>query len=191
MDAQIGRILDALRQTGQMDNTYIFFTADHGLAVGHHGLMGKQNLFDHSVRVPLMVVGPGVEAGRRISAPVYLQDIMPSTLQLAGIPRPDSCQFRSLMPLVDGREAQTHDAIYGAYLDLQRMVTVGPYKLILYPRADKILLYNLENDPHEMHDLAGDPQNQPVIKRLFARLLKLQEATGDRLDLKAAFPQLD
>ncbi|MHC4624557.1 MAG: sulfatase-like hydrolase/transferase, partial [Planctomycetota bacterium] len=103
MDKQIGRILGALEESGKADNTYIFFTADHGLAVGHHGLMGKQNMFDHSVRVPLMVVGPGIPANKKIDAAVYLQDIMPTTLELAGINKPSDVQFKSLMPLIQGK----------------------------------------------------------------------------------------
>ena len=84
MDAQIGRILDALRARGKAGNTVIFFTGDNGLAVGHHGLMGKQNMFEHSVRVPLIARGPGLAENQRIRCPVYLQDIMPTTLELAG-----------------------------------------------------------------------------------------------------------
>ncbi len=83
MDAQIGRILESLQATGKADNTWIFFSADHGLAVGQHGLLGKQNMYDHSVRVPFMVVGPNVAADRRIDEPIYLQDVMPTTLELA------------------------------------------------------------------------------------------------------------
>jgi len=190
MDAQIGRILDALEKSGKAANTVIFFTADHGLAVGHHGLMGKQNLYDHSVRVPLIVTGPGVPKGRTIAAPVYLQDIMPSTLELAGAAKPEHVQFRSLMPLIAGKATQSHDAVYGAYLGLQRMVTDEGWKLLLYPRIKKVRLYHLEEDPLEMKDLAGDPKHAPVIRRLFATLLKLQKEAGDTLDLRAAFPDL-
>ena len=188
MDAQVGRILDALEKSGKADNTYVFFTADHGLAVGHHGLLGKQNLFDHSVRVPLMVAGPGIPKGRKIRTPVYLQDIMPSTLDLAGIERPGHVQFRSLMPVIHGRRKRSYDAIYGAYLNVQRMVTQGDYKLLLYPALKKVLLFDLKNDPDEMKDLAGSPEHKPTVKRLFAKLLELQKETGDPLDLRAVYP---
>lgn len=190
MDAQVGRILDALEKSGKADNTYIFFSADHGLAVGHHGLMGKQNQYDHSVRVPLMVCGPGVPKNRRIDTPVYLQDIMPSTLELAGVPRPEHVRFRSLMPLIDGRSDRSYDAIYGAYLNLQRMVTMDGYKLILYPKVKKALLFNLKDDPAEMNDLAKRPESKTVMRRLFAVLLRLQKETGDPLDLKGVYPDL-
>jgi len=190
MDAQVGRILDALEKSGEADNTYIFFSADHGLAVGHHGLFGKQNMYDHSVRVPLMVLGPDVPKGKKIDAPVYLQDIMASTLDLAGMAKPEHVQFKSLMPLVRGEATSSYDAIYGGYLAVQRMVTDDGYKMILYPKIGRVRLYNVKDDPLEMKDVAGDAASKPILKRLFATLLELQKETGDKLDLRAAFPKL-
>ncbi len=183
MDTQVGRILDALEKTGKADNTYIFFTADHGLAVGHHGLIGKQNMYDHSVRVPLMAVGPGIPRDKRIASPVYLQDIMATSLDLAGIDKPGHVQFKSLMPLIKGRTKSNYDAIYGGYIDLQRMISAGGYKMIYYPRINKTLLYNLKTDPLEMKNIADDPANARVIRRLTRRLKKLQKEVGDKLDL--------
>lgn len=191
MDQQIGRILDALEASGKQDNTYIFFTADHGLAVGHHGFMGKQNLYDHSIRVPFVVAGPGVAADTRNPAPVYLQDVMPTTLELAGVPRPDHVQFQSLVPLLRGtQQASAYDAIYGAYLGLQRMIRWKGYKLILYPKINKVRLYRISQDPDETQDLADRPESREIIKELFGKLLELQRETGDPLDLKASFPDL-
>ncbi len=190
MDAQIGRILTALERSGKRENTWIFFTADHGLAVGHHGLLGKQNQYDHSVRVPFMVVGPGVKANARNATPIYLQDVMPTTLELAKIEKPAHVEFKSLLPVLNDEAAEHYDAIYGAYTERQRMVTQDGFKLILYPRAKKVRLYQLTNDPLEMHDLAGEAAYQTVIKRLFAKLLELQRASGDRLSLTVAFPEL-
>jgi len=190
MDRQIGRILDALAESGKGDNTYVFFTADHGLAVGHHGLMGKQNMFDHSVRVPLMVTGPQIPAGSKIRAPVYLQDIMPSTLEVAGVDKPSHVQFNSLMPLIEGKAYNSYEAVYGAYLELQRMVTEGDYKLILYPQIAKVLLFDLRKDPEELNDVASVPGYKHVVDRLFETLLRLQKQTGDTLDLKSFYPRL-
>jgi arylsulfatase A-like enzyme len=191
MDEQIGRILDALEASGQADNTYIFFTADHGLAIGHHGLFGKQNLYDHSTRVPFMAVGPGIKQNAKIDAPIYLQDVMPTSLELAGIEKPDHVDFNSLMPLLNGTTtASAYSAVYGAYLQLQRSITMDGRKLILYPKAGKARLYNLQNDPLEMSDLAERPRQQRTVKRLFRHLLSLQQSLGDDLDLEAAFPEL-
>ncbi|NQV26243.1 MAG: sulfatase-like hydrolase/transferase [Rhodopirellula sp.] len=190
MDAQIGRILDTLEASGQADNTYIFFTADHGLAVGRHGLMGKQNMFDHSVRVPLMVVGPDVPQNKKIDARVYLQDVMATSLALSGTKKPDYVQFESLLPLINGKTDKGRDAIYGAYLQDQRMVTYGDYKMILYPAISKAILYNITTDPLELHDLADQKKHQPTLSKLFAKLQELQKETGDELDLTKAFPNL-
>ncbi|MHC4880011.1 MAG: sulfatase-like hydrolase/transferase [Planctomycetota bacterium] len=190
MDEQIGRILDTLEASGQADNTYIFFSADHGLACGQHGLMGKQNMFDHSVRVPLMVVGPNVPAGEKRDANVYLQDIMATSLELASAERPDYVQFNSLLPLIKDKSKSGYAAVYGAYLQGQRAITVGDYKLILYPEARKTLLFNVKTDPLEMDDLSEQPEHQKTVKRLFTRLLELQKETGDELDLKAAYPTI-
>jgi choline-sulfatase len=183
MDAQIGRILGALEASGQAENTVILFTADHGLGVGQHGLMGKQNMFDHSVRVPLVVAGPGIPKGRTIEAPVYLQDVMPTSLELAGAPVPEFVQFRSLLPMIQGGEGESHAAIYGGYRHLQRMVTQGDFKLIVYPSIGKRLLFNLREDPFETRDLAEDPEQAGRIEELTNVLEDLQKVTGDTLRL--------
>ena len=190
MDAQIGRILEALEKSGKADNTYIFFSADHGLAVGNHGLMGKQNMYDHSVRVPLIVAGPGVEPNRKITARVYLQDIMATSLELAGAERPRHVQFQSLMPLLQGKTQKSYPAIYGAYVKSQRMVTEDDWKLLLYPNARVKRLYNLKQDPLERHDLAGEPGQLARMKGLYQTFRGLQKETGDELNLDAAFPEL-
>ena len=191
MDDQIGRILDALEKTGKMKNTYIFFTADHGLSVGAHGLAGKQNLFDISIRVPFMVVGPGIPAHKRIDADIYLQDVMATTLELAGVDHPDSLYFHSVMPLIRGeREKSFYPAIYGAYLNYQRMIRKDGFKLIVYPRVPVVLLYDLKHDPEEMHDLAQLPEYRDKVKELFGELLQLQKELQDTLDLSSRFPDL-
>jgi len=190
MDVQIGRILAALKKTGKADNTWIFFSADHGLAVGHHGLMGKQNLYEHSTRVPFMVVGPGVPKNASIDTPIYLQDVMPTTLELAGIAKPDHVDFTSLMPLIKGQKTTPYDAVYGAYLGVNRSVTYQGYKLLMYPKVPKARLFNLKDDPDEMIDLADDPKYKATMKKLFAKFLELQKETGDTMDLKKTFPKL-
>jgi arylsulfatase A-like enzyme len=115
---------------------------------------------------------------------------MPSTLEVAGIDKPAHVQFRSLMSLIEGRAEKSYEAIYGAYRHLQRMVTEGDYKMLLYPQIEKTLLYNLKKDPKEMHNLADIDQYRPVLKSLFATLLKLQKQTGDELDLLTVYPEL-
>lgn len=190
-DAQVGRILDALERSGLADDTWVFFTSDHGLAVGRHGLMGKQNMYDHSLRVPFIVAGPGVPRGRRVAAPIYLQDVMPTVLDLAGVERPEHVDFTSLLPFIrDDADAAPRDAIYGAYLDIQRAVIHDGWKLILYPVAGVVRLYHLAEDPGEINDLAGDPEHVPIMRRLFARFVELQKEMDDPLDLSEVFPAL-
>lgn len=189
LDEQIGRILDALEASGKADNTWIFFTSDHGLAMGQHGLMGKQNQYDHSIRVPFMVVGPGVDAGRVIDEPIYLQDVMPTALALAGITAPEHVEFQNLLPLLRG-EPSRYPAIYGSYLQLQRCLRTRSHKLILYPQAKVVRLFDLLNDPEERQDLADRPSHQPLIHKLFAQLRELQHQLDDPLDLTSAFPAL-
>ena len=184
LDAQIARILAHLEETGQAENTYIFFTADHGLSVGHHGLIGKQNMYDHSMRPPLIVVGPDIPKGKRKNMEVYLQDIMPTTIEYAGGTVPEWVEFNSLRPKIEGKQVESsYPEIYGAYMDLQRMIRVDDYKLIVYPRAGVIKLFDLINDPSEQHNLAGATAQQERVKILFGKLQELQVEMGDTLDL--------
>ncbi|MDF1839800.1 MAG: sulfatase-like hydrolase/transferase [Rubripirellula sp.] len=188
MDEMIGRILKSLEASGKADNTWIFFTADHGLAVGQHGLFGKQNLYDHSVRVPLMVVGPNVKAGRKIPEPVYLQDIMPTSLELAGVDQPEHVEFHSLLPLLDGADSP-YEAIYGGYLGKQRSIRADRYKLIVYPEAKKLRLYDLQEDPLEMNDIADEVANRALVRDLFGQLEVLQRQMKDDLNLSSLRPE--
>jgi len=184
LDAQIGRILAHLEETGQADNTYIFFTADHGLSVGQHGLMGKQNMYEHSMRPPLLVAGPGVHAGERKNMEVYLQDIMPTTIEYAGGEVPEWVEFKSLKPFIEGESsASNYPEVYGAYMDLQRMIRVDDYKLIVYPKAGVVKLFDLVNDPLEMHNLAIASRQQDRLGSMFQKLEKLQVEMGDTLCL--------
>ena len=188
LDTQIGRVLAALDASGKAGNTWIFLTADHGLAVGHHGLFGKQNMYEHSLRVPFVVVGPGVAANRKISNPIYLQDVMPTTLELAGVTKPAHVHFHSLLPQLS-RKAMTssYPAIYGAYLDLQRAVIHDGYKMILYPKTGVTRLYDLNKDPDEITDLANRPEHTARKRDLLRQFSRLQKELGDTLELGPAY----
>ncbi|UCD50499.1 MAG: sulfatase-like hydrolase/transferase [Phycisphaerales bacterium] len=184
-DYHIGRILDALEATGKADNTVIIFSADHGLAVGQHGLMGKQNQYDHSVRMPFVFCGPGIEAGRTNDALVYLQSAFATTCEMAGIKTPKTVQFPSLVSLLNGKKEKIYDCVYGAYRDFQRMVRTERYKLIRYPHVDEVQLFDLQEDPWEMKDLAEDPQYAQLVKDLDVKLHRWMTVTGDKLKLEA------
>ncbi|MCE6989714.1 sulfatase-like hydrolase/transferase [Dyadobacter sp. CY323] len=184
MDEQVGRILEALKKSGKLENTYIFFTADHGLSLGHHGLIGKQSMFDHSIRPPLVVSGPGIPKGEKRDQDVYLQDVMATSYELAGVKKPAHVFFNSFMPLIrDKKKPGAYPEIYGCYMDLQRMVRADGHKMIVYPKASKILLFDLKKDPDEMHDIAGEASSKPVLKSLKLKLVNQQKMLHDGLDL--------
>ncbi|MDY7393987.1 sulfatase-like hydrolase/transferase [Aureibaculum sp. 2210JD6-5] len=189
LDDQLKDIINALEEKGLKENTYIFFTSDHGLSVGEHGLIGKQNMYDHSVRVPLMVVGPNIPKGNKVSNDVYLQDVMASALDLGGVEKPNYVEFNSLMGQINGNETKgSYDAIYGTYeKNSQRMIRKDGFKLIVYPKSEKILLYNLKDDPQELKDIASISENKEKIKNLFSELMQLQQTMGDKLDLTSIY----
>ncbi len=186
MDLQLGRILDALEKTGQADNTCVVVTSDHGLAVGEHGLMGKQNLYDCSVRMPFIMAGPGIPAGRRIDALMYQHSLFPTLCELAGLSVPATVQFPSLVPVLRGERDHLFDSIYCAYRGYQRMARTGRHKLILYPEVKKAQLFDLEKDPWEMNNLAADPANSATVAELFRELKKWQETVNDSFVLEPA-----
>ena len=191
MDTQIERILLALEKTGKKDDTYIFFTADHGLACGSHGLMGKQSMYDHSIRPPMIVIGPNIPKNQRSDADVYLQDVMASALELAGVEKPDFVEFNSLIDLAkEPSKSGNYEAIYGCYTNAQRMIRKDGYKLIVYPKAEVTLLFDMLNDPLELNNLNGKAKYGELRQTLFNDLLNLQAAMDDTTDLKPVFPNL-
>lgn len=181
MDAQIGRVLDALEANGQRENTYIVFTADHGLGCGRHGLLGKQNMYDHSIRVPYVVAGPRIEAGKKISSPIYIQDSVPTALEAAGAKVPEHIQYQSYMPVLKG-ESEGRQLIYSAYLkDAQRAISKDGYKLILYPGGKIARLYHLAEDPFEKTDLLASGKGKEIARKLLEALKTEAVVHGDEL----------
>ena len=183
MDREIGRIFDALEKSGMKDNTYVIFTADHGLSVGHHGLVGKQSMYDHSMQVPFFIAGPGIKAEQEFNMPIYLQDAMATTLDLAMIAKPQHVQFNSVMPLIEGKKKVQYTPIYGKYTHTQRMIQDGDFKLIIYPTIKVSRLYNTAKDPLEMKDLAKNPEYAAKIQELTIKLKKLMKDMDDDMDL--------
>ena len=180
LDSQIGRVLDHLKKSGQEDETIIFFTADHGLSIGHHGLMGKQNAYDVSVRVPFVIAGPGIQSRSKNSQPIYVQDAMATSIALSGAEKQDFVEFQDLRPMITGGKSKYTDGIYFAYLDLQRSINIDSMKLIEYPKANVSRLYDLKTDPQEMHDLAGLREYADQAKVLHTKL----EVLALRYELK-------
>jgi len=184
-DAQIGRILKQLEVSGQADNTLIIYTSDHGLAMGRHGLMGKQNQYDHSVRAPFIVKGPSVPAGKTATGMFYLNSVFPTAAELAGLTIPNSVDAPSIVPLIKGEKDTQYDTIYGAYRHFQRMVRSQNYKLIYYPMIKRTQLFDMKADPLEMHDLSELPQYQQQIQTMMIELENWKSIVDDPLDLNA------
>ncbi len=182
VDAQIGRVLAALKETGQAENTIIVFSADNGLAVGRHGLMGKQNIYEHSVHVPLIIGGPGIGKGQKRAAFCYLLDIFPTLCELTGLSIPGSVEGRSLAPVMLGRRRKIRDTLFFAYKDIQRGVRDERYKLIEYAVSGKrtTQLFDLQSDPWELDNIAESPSHVEHLQRLRRELLRWKEELDDK-----------
>jgi arylsulfatase A-like enzyme len=151
--------------------------------VGNHGLMGKQNMYEHSVRVPFIVSGPGVPQNERRDTAIYLQDAMATSLALAGASIPEHVFFHDIRPLLkDTHAPSAYPAVYGAYLNLQRSVSENGWKMIWYPKLQVTRLYHLRDDPFELRDLSGDNVHAARIAGMRATLTALQKEMGDSLD---------
>jgi arylsulfatase A-like enzyme len=178
LDHHLGRVLEAVRAKGQLDNTLVVFTSDQGLAVGgRHGLMGKQNLYEH-VKPPLILAGPGVPKGKS-DALVYLFDLFPTLCDFAGVEVPKACEGASLVPVVKGEKEAVRESLFAAYKDVQRMVRDGRWKLIWYPKADRSQLFDLAGDPDEVADLSGKPEHAGRLAAMRKLLAEQQVKWGD------------
>ncbi|NMC20695.1 MAG: DUF4976 domain-containing protein, partial [Thermogutta sp.] len=142
---------------------------------------GKQNLYEHSIRVPLILRGPGVEAGKRSDALVYLFDLFPTLAQWLDVPLPGGVEGKSLLPVLRGEAAEVRDAVYAAYRDWQRTVREKRFKLIRYHVGQdrRTQLFDLAEDPWELHNLADRPEYRAERARLEKRLEALQAEWGD------------
>jgi arylsulfatase A-like enzyme len=180
LDEQIGRVLDALKKTGEADNTIIVFTADNGLAMGSHGLLGKQSVFEHSMNTPLIISGPGVPRRKSTQAFTYLLDMYPTLCDVAGVKPPTGLAGQSLRPVWQGRQAQVRDSIFLPYLD-QRAVRDERWKLCAYPKIGYLQLFDLQTDPHEMTNLIDRAEHAPHVARLRAKMQEWQTKVGDTM----------
>lgn len=181
LDAQIGRILKELKASGQAENTLILFTSDHGLALGSHGLLGKQNLYDHSMRAPLLLTGPGIPKGQRSAAQCYLFDLFPTACALAGLPAPAGIDGKNLTPLFTEPARELRDHLFSAYKDVQRCVRTPEWKLIHYPKLGREQLFHVAKDSDELRDLSADPAYADTLAELRVKLAAAQQEHSDPL----------
>jgi arylsulfatase A-like enzyme len=180
VDRNVGELLAALDAAGVRERTLVLFSSDNGLALGSHGLMGKQNQYEHSFNVPLLLAGPGVPAGGRLAAQCYLRDLYPTLCDLLGLSIPSGLDGRSLAPVLRGERAEVHEAVFGYFTETQRMIrTADGWKLIWYPAIHRTELYHLAADPDELRDLAADPAHAAQLADLRARLTTWQLSHRD------------
>lgn len=205
VDRNLGRLLDELEQAGLAQNTIVTYTSDHGYNIGHHNLHTKGNgwwvaggvqgpkrgnMFDTSLRVPLIVRWPGVtKPGCHIDQIVSLMDTFPSVLGMLSVPMPEGVKQHGMdyTPLLRGRADVTwRDALYGQYdphnglVDFMRMIRTDRYKLVRHHYSNGMNeLYDLEKDPGELHNLWGVKQLRQTRDALQAKLEAWEKSIDD------------
>ena len=181
LDDAVGGVLQALEDSGHYDDTVIIFAADNGLAVGQHSLLGKQSCYEHSIRVPLVITGPGIPEGKSSESYVYLMDIFPTICEMLDIPIPETVDGISFHTTFSDPTSKIRDELFSLFGDKARSIKDSRYKLIEYKYADmrKTQLFDLINDPWEMNDLSYNKESYPTIYRLRERLRTVAEQWGD------------
>jgi arylsulfatase A-like enzyme len=178
LDFEIGRLFEALHQSGEEDNTIIVFTGDNGLAVGQHGWLGKEDIYEHGVRIPLIMAGPGINQNKKNEAFVYLYDVFPTLCEKVGIEIPESVDGKSFAHLLESeKENAFRDELYLIFDKFVRGVKDDNYKLIEYRNGDKAedkwtFLYDIKNDPWETENLAGIEAYSDKIDEMREKMLK-------------------
>ncbi len=185
LDSQIGRVLDALEASPFASNTLVAFAADSGVARGSHGLIGKQNLYEHSIRVPLVIRGPGIPPGKETDAMCYLFDVLPTFGKLCCVPAPDTSEGLEFTASLREPSRPSRNRLVFAYRNIQRALREGRWKLIRYPQVDKTQLFDLQNDPNEIVNLAALPEQAARVAELTGLLEKELRANGDTAPLTA------
>lgn len=191
LDIQVGRILEALDQSGQADNTIVLFMSDHGEMLGDHGLYTKGPfLYDPAIRVPLLVRWPErIPAGEVSEALVEIGDLAPTLLQAAGLPIPPRMQTRSMLPLWTDPAAhpEFREDVYSEYLDsnpdspsqFRSVLRTPRWKIIRSHQSKPSELYDMKNDPLEQNNLWNDPQHAAIREELLERLCDRVAMTVD------------
>jgi arylsulfatase A-like enzyme len=186
LDVQVGRVLDAVDASPYAANTIIVYAADSGVARGSHGLIGKQNLYEHSMRVPLIVAGPGIAADKRSEALCYLFDVLPTLGKLCGVATPSGSNGREFAAVLKDPSQSARPFLMFGYKSIQKALSDGRWKLIRYPHVDRTQLFDLQSDPFETKDLSALPEHAVRIKAMLEKLAAEMKADGDNDPLTAA-----
>lgn len=172
IDHEIGKVIETLKRTGHFENTIIVFAGDNGLALGRHGLMGKQNCYEHSIRVPLIFSGPGIPKNNSYDGYVYLFDIFPTLCDLIGAEIPESVEGSSFCGVFKDNSVKVRDMVYSVYGQMVRSIKDERYKLIEYrfKQLKETQLFDLAADPGERHNLYGDYKYTRIINDLSEKM---------------------
>jgi arylsulfatase A-like enzyme len=147
-------------------------------------------LYDHSVKVPLVFAGPNIPKGKTRGQLVYLQDLVPTIYEMVGIEAPACMEFQSQAAAVKSKRAKGRKSVYATYMNNQRMVRKGDYKLFFIPLAKEVYLFNLKKDPNELNNLSDNPTYDKLMKELAADYLVLAKESGDTFDLASVYPSI-
>ena len=189
LDEQVGRIIEALKHSPHAKNTIVVYTADHGLAMGSHGLLGKQNIYEQSMKCPLLISGPGVPKSTSSEAFTYVHDLYATLCNYAGITLPQGVDSKDLSSIINGEESTVRESVFLPFQDNQRSVNDGKWKLHVYPQINHRLLFDLEKDPHEMHNLADDPACEQQVEKMLALMKSWRYQLGDSIPLFVENPE--
>jgi arylsulfatase A-like enzyme len=182
LDDKVGEIIETLKKQGLFENTIIVYAADNGLAIGSHGLLGKQNLYEHSVKVPVIISGPGIPKEKVNEALVYLYDLFPTLCDISGLPVPDGIDGKNLYPVIKEEKQQVRNSLYTVYRNTVRAVRTDEWKLIRYPQINYTQLFNLKNDPLEINNLAESPDYKTRVDEMMEWLKKGAAETNDTIN---------
>jgi arylsulfatase len=184
IDHQINRFLEMLQEFGLYDNTYVCFVSDHGEMLGDHHLFRKSYPYEGSAHVPLILKGPresGIRPNAAYDQVIELGDVMPTLLECAGLPVPDAVEGRSFLPIARGEAPQWRGHLHGEHVmhiagQSLQWVTDGHEKYVWFSGTGHEQLFNLDDDPQELHDLARKP---PLADRVaYWRQVLIEELTG-------------
>lgn len=186
LDTEVGELVKSLKAKGLFEKTIIVYAADNGLAIGSHGLLGKQSLYEHSMNVPLILTGPGIPKDKVTDALVYLFDLFPTLCDICRLPAPASIDGKDLYPVIRGETQGVRTSLYTAYRNTVRAVRTEEWKLIRYPRRNFIQLFNLKRDPLEIDNLVNRPEYQGMVKEMMELLKEGYKDTGDTANMTPA-----
>jgi arylsulfatase A-like enzyme len=182
LDDKVGEIIETLKKQGLFENTIIVYAADNGLAIGSHGLLGKQNLYEHSTKVPIIISGAGIPKEKVNDALVYLYDLFPTLCAASSLPAPKDIDGKDLLPVIKGEKTGVRNSLFTAYRNTVRAVRTDEWKLIRYPQINYTQLYNLKSDPLEINNLASMPEHKSKVDEMMGLLKKWAVETSDTMN---------